>query len=87
MNADRLEDLQWLAATGENAHGAARRLGTTVEALDKWCRNHGHTALFNTLSARNPRDWNRAANQGATGLYTQTPRGQARARWRRGAAA
>lgn len=86
-DAARLDDLRWLLATGESADGAAYRLGVSSTALEKWCQRHGHTDLWNALVARNPRDWNRAANQGATGLYTQTPRGQARARWRKGAAA
>jgi transposase-like protein len=54
-NAARLEDLHWMQATGENATGAARRLGITEKALEKWCRRHGHHQLINTLTARNPR--------------------------------
>lgn len=37
----RAEDLRWLAATGENLTGAARRLGITVCALEKWAQLHG----------------------------------------------
>lgn len=37
---DRLEDLRWLVETGENSPGAAKRLGITLTALEKWCRNH-----------------------------------------------
>ena len=32
----RLEDLQWMAETGENLLGAARRLGLSPEVLDRW---------------------------------------------------
>jgi hypothetical protein len=56
MNAKttRLEDLEWMQATGENAIGAAARLGITQKSLERWCRNHGHHQLINTLTARNP---------------------------------
>lgn len=51
----RLEDLRWMQASGENAAGAAARLGISEKALEKWCRRHGHHQLINTLTARNPR--------------------------------
>lgn len=54
----RLEDVLWMAATGEHARGAARRLGMTEEAFEKWCRNNAPDA-WNVLRARQPRDHNR----------------------------
>lgn len=36
----RLEDLTWLADTGETFEGAAARIGLTEMALEKWLRNH-----------------------------------------------
>lgn len=38
--ADRLEDVTWLAETGETPDGAAGRLGLTVNGLEKWCDRH-----------------------------------------------
>jgi hypothetical protein len=80
---DRLADLRWLADTGESAEGAARRLQTTTAALEKWCRSHGQADLWNILTGRNPRDWNRDHNHGRNGIYAQSPRGRGRARWRK----
>ena len=51
---ERLEDLEWMVETGENAAGAAVRLGITVGAIDKWCRNHGRPDLFRRLHDRDP---------------------------------
>lgn len=53
----RLEDLHWMAATGEHAIGAAHRLGMTYKALEKWARKHAPHA-WAVLLARNPRDHN-----------------------------
>lgn len=39
-NRARLEDLRWMTETGENTTGAARRLGISTQALEKWCRTH-----------------------------------------------
>ena len=50
-NADRLEDLTFLADTGESLTGAASRLGLTTDALEKWCRTHGHQHLHARLTA------------------------------------
>ena len=83
----RLADLRWLADTGESAEGAARRLDTTTAALEKWCRSHSHADLWSVLVARNPRDWNRDHNYAPNGIYSQTPRGRSRARWRKETAA
>lgn len=52
INADRLDNLRFLAATGESLEGAAQRLGITVASLDTWCRRHGHTDLYQQLAAR-----------------------------------
>ncbi len=54
MVAERLEDLAWLADTGENAVGAARRLGVSHDALDRWCRRHCFD-LWQQLRARDPK--------------------------------
>lgn len=55
MNAQaRAEDICWLAETGECLTGAARRLGTTVDALEKWCTLHGLRDELNRLRAREP---------------------------------
>lgn len=51
INARRLEDLQFMAATGETATGAATRLGISLDALEKWCDRHGHRTLLNQLIA------------------------------------
>ena len=50
----RAEDVRWLAETGECLTGAARRLGTTVDALEKWCALHGLRDELNRLRAREP---------------------------------
>lgn len=56
-NADRLEDVSWLAETGESLSGAAARLGLTNEALRQWCRRFA-PELAPILVAREPRDPN-----------------------------
>ena len=33
---ERLEDLAWMVETGETIEGAARRLGLSQNALEKW---------------------------------------------------
>lgn len=54
---DRIEDLTWLAETGECLTGAARRLGLTVPALEQWARRHANDAYLR-LRAREPHDPN-----------------------------
>ena len=49
----RLDDLAWFVATGENAEGAARRLGMSREYLAKWARVNCPN-LWATLTARDP---------------------------------
>jgi hypothetical protein len=36
----RIEDLAFMADTGETREGAAMRLGVTLKSLDKWAREH-----------------------------------------------
>lgn len=52
--ADRLEDLMWMAETGESASGAARRLDISLDALDKWCRNNDAVNLWHRLRSHEP---------------------------------
>lgn len=40
--AERREDLDWMARTGETTEGAAHRLGISTEALERWCLKHAH---------------------------------------------
>jgi hypothetical protein len=53
----RGEDLQWLADTGENAIGAAARLGLSFAALERWARRN-MPETWAVLLERNPRDAN-----------------------------
>lgn len=62
-HTDRLEDLHWFAMTGENAEGAAMRLGISVAALERWCARNGAGDLWSRLVARNPQEHAPAANQ------------------------
>lgn len=59
--AARLEDARWMARTGENLEGAARRLGLKPNTLEKWLARHDKAAL-SALIARMPRDHNRVAD-------------------------
>ena len=52
-NAARREDLTWMAETGASATEAARRLGTTYTALEKWCRRRC-PETWRVLLAREP---------------------------------
>lgn len=54
----RLEDVRWMAETGENLDGAARRLGLRVETLERFLERNDRAAL-KALVARRPRDHNR----------------------------
>lgn len=47
----RLEDLMFLVDTGETTEGAARRLGCTIDTLQRWCYRHAPD-LWRTLAAR-----------------------------------
>lgn len=48
----RIEDIRFLAETGETATRAAARLGTTFDALEECCRAHNLTAEWNALRSR-----------------------------------
>lgn len=52
----RTENVRFLAATGENLSGAAKRLGLRPEALDKWCRRWGLMAELDALREREASD-------------------------------
>lgn len=54
---ERLEDLAWMVETGETSEGAARRLGLTQNALEKWATANAPD-LMRQLRARDvlPRD-------------------------------
>lgn len=56
--AGRLEDVRWMAETGECLDGAARRLGLTRNTLEKWLARSDADAL-RLLVSRQPRDHNR----------------------------
>lgn len=67
----RVEDLQWMADTGESLEGAAVRIGLSRESLAKWMDTNGLRALKNHMSARDyhptgeqiqPKNANRYAN-------------------------
>lgn len=51
FNAERLEDLTWMANTGETASRAAERLGCTLTALKAWCRRQDCSYLYHRLRA------------------------------------
>lgn len=53
-NRARAEDVRWMAETGECLTGAAKRLGTTAEALEKWLRLQRMDNERLTLLAREP---------------------------------
>lgn len=66
----RAENVAWLAATGESATGAARRLGITYKALEKWARRNA------------PEDWRRLrANDPCDIAMSERARIAAAARW------
>jgi hypothetical protein len=75
----RLEDVAWMAATGESLTGAARRLGVTASGLEKWLDRRGRSDLTHALLAHEPRDHNAPANN-HDGIYLQGPRGRYAAR-------
>lgn len=61
----RLEDLTFMADTGESAEGAAERLGISHDALEIWTRRHA-PELWKRLVARDPRDRNSPQYRGHT---------------------
>lgn len=54
LAAARLEDLRWMAETGECLTGAARRLGTSVEALSRWLFRWDARDLYQQMADRDP---------------------------------
>ncbi len=59
-----LEDVQWLAETGETWLGAAQRLSLSPAALAKRLRTLGASGLAGRLSGFN--DWNTSGRRGDT---------------------
>ena len=55
--ANRLEDLRWMAETGECLSGAARRLGLPHETLRSFLMRRDRE-LLRVLTDRDPRDPN-----------------------------
>lgn len=53
----RLEDLAYMAETGESLTGAAHRLGITPSGLEVWARRRAPD-LLPVLRARDPHDPN-----------------------------
>lgn len=51
---ERMEDVRWMAETGESLTGAAARLDPPLssDALDKWLRDQGAKDLLGVLLAR-----------------------------------
>lgn len=62
--AARAEDIAWMADTGESATGAARRLGISRGALEKFCRTHGLRTYYYRMADRDPRDHNTFKDNG-----------------------
>lgn len=50
----RAEDLEWMAETGETFTGAAKRLGISNSALERWLRIHPMPGVYRALLARDP---------------------------------
>lgn len=48
---ERLEDLAWMAGTGESLAGAAMRLGSTEDAIEAFLRRHGGLQVLRQLRA------------------------------------
>lgn len=83
----RLEDVAWMAETGECLAGAAKRLGITERSLERFLKLHDR-GLLGALNANNPRDWN-AVTTGTRvwDLYTSPARKEAAAKRKRQARA
>lgn len=48
-HAERYEDVDWLASTGESLTGAAARIGLHPEVLARWCRRHAPEQLASLM--------------------------------------
>lgn len=79
----RLEDVRWMAETGECLDGAARRLGLSRNSLEKWLERNERDVL-KVLVARQPRDHNQSA--GGVVISELTGRSQRKRRVREVAA-
>ena len=64
----RLEDLRFMAETGECLDGAAKRLGISTRGLSLFLTRHDERELMATLQRRNPRDPNATANLALMGV-------------------
>ena len=62
--ATTLEDLEWMAATGESLAGASSRIEMHPAAIEKMLRREGRLDILTPLLRRNPRDWNAGTNAG-----------------------
>lgn len=86
FDAARLEDLHFMAQTGESLNGAARRLGISERGLELWLTRHQAEALTAVLRSRNPRDPNASANAPAVWVKPAKAKHRARVRAARAAA-
>lgn len=50
----RIEDLAWMAETGESLTGAARRIGLSRESLERWMRQRDLRDVLAQLQSREP---------------------------------
>lgn len=75
--AARLEDVRWMAETGEHLDGAARRLGISTATLERFLERNDRDAL-SRLIARRPRDHNRLVAD--VSIYALTGLGERRRR-------
>lgn len=53
-SAERLEDLTFMAETGESFVGAAARLGVDANTLERWLERRKLSDLANRLHSRDP---------------------------------
>ena len=60
VKAERLEDLTFMAETGESLRGAATRLDTTEGAIENFLLRANRKDLLHQLRRRNPHDHNKA---------------------------
>lgn len=56
FTAARLEDLWWMAETGECLTRAAGRIGITVKSLETWCERNHHLDVLHALRGHEPRE-------------------------------
>lgn len=58
----RMEDICWMAETGESLAGVAKRLGVTQRAVEMFLTRYDRPDVLATLTRRNPRDPNNRTN-------------------------